>query len=48
MWRKKLLQRPLYKDLIIEINNSNYSKLGKKYGVSGNCIKKWFKFYEKH
>jgi hypothetical protein len=40
---KRKVERP-DKDLLIkELSESNYTKLGKKYGVSDNAIRKWLK-----
>ena len=41
------VERPSYETLIEELKQSNYSKVGRKYGVSDNCIRKWIQFYEK-
>lgn len=41
------VERPTYEVLIAEIKNSNYSAIGRKYGVSDNAIRKWVSFYEK-
>jgi len=43
--RRKVV-RPSYKVLIKEIEESNYCKVGIKYGVSDNAIRKWVKWYE--
>jgi hypothetical protein len=42
------VERPSYEVLINELKNSNYVQIGKKYGVSDNCIRKWIKIYEKY
>jgi very-short-patch-repair endonuclease len=42
------VERPSYEILKNEIDNCGYSSIGKKYKVSGNCIKKWINFYEKY
>ncbi len=44
---KRKVCRPEYETLINEVNNLGYSKVGKKYGVSDNAIRKWIKFYQK-
>jgi predicted nucleic-acid-binding Zn-ribbon protein len=41
------VERPPYNILLEEIKNSNYSAVGRKYGVSDNAIRKWISFYEK-
>ena len=40
------VERPSYDKLIKEIEESNYSALGRKYGVSDNAIRKWKQQYE--
>jgi len=39
-------ERPVYKELIKDINTIGYSATGRKYGVSDNTIRKWIKFYK--
>ena len=39
--------RPSYEELMSELEHSNYSAVGRKYGVSDNAIRKWVKSYEK-
>lgn len=41
-------ERPSFDILLNEIFNLGYSKVGKKYGVSDNTIRKWVKYYEKY
>lgn len=41
------VERPPYDILLKEIDESNYCKVGRKYGVSDNAIRKWIKNYEK-
>ena len=41
------VKRPSYDKLMKELEGSNYSKMGRKYGVSDNAIRKWIKAYEK-
>lgn len=36
-------ERPSKEQLIMEISQSNYVQVGKKYGVSDNAIRKWLK-----
>lgn len=45
---KRKVERPPYQQLINEISDLGYVKVGKKYGVTGNSIKKWIKTYEKY
>jgi very-short-patch-repair endonuclease len=40
-------ERPKYRDLLLEISESGYVKVSKKYGVSDNAIRKWIRSYEK-
>ena len=51
-YKKKFLEaskdRPSYTELINELQNSNYTQVGKNYGVSDNTIRKWIKKYEKY
>ena len=42
------VERPLYKDLINEIEKSSYLAVGRKYGVSDNAIRKWIRVYQKY
>lgn len=37
--------RPTKDELITLLSSSNYSKVGKQFGVSGNAVKKWLKYY---
>jgi hypothetical protein len=37
------IERPSNAQLLKELSQSNYVQLGKKYGVSDNCIRKWLK-----
>ena len=41
------VERPSLEMLLAELKESNYSLLGKKYGVSDNAIRKWIKIEEK-
>ena len=38
---------PPYEQLIKEIEETNYSAVGRKYKVSDNSIRKWVKYYKK-
>jgi hypothetical protein len=44
--KRKVMDRPDYETLKLEINNMGYSATGRKYGVSDNSIRKWIKYYE--
>lgn len=46
--KQRKVERPPYEQLIKEIEETNYSAVGRKYGVSDNAIRKWVKFYEKY
>lgn len=45
--RSRKVQRPPYKQLREDIENSSYKAVGRKYGVSDNSVRKWLAFYEK-
>lgn len=47
-FNQRKVERPSYNTLKQELNESNYSALGRKYGVSDNTIRNWLKMYEKH
>jgi len=34
--------------ILLDLEATNYSETGRKYGVSDNAIRKWVKFYEKN
>lgn len=40
--------RPLLETILQDLKDSNFISVGKKYGVSDNCIRKWIKQYEKN
>jgi hypothetical protein len=42
------VSRPSYEQLIEDVRNLTMVAIGKKYGVSDNCIRKWIKKYEKN
>jgi len=46
--KDRRVERPDYATLILEIEQTNYSSVARKYGVSDNSIRKWVKYYEKH
>jgi len=41
--RRKVKERPSKEQLLKEIEETNYCAVGRKYGVSDNCIRKWLK-----
>jgi predicted nucleic acid-binding Zn ribbon protein len=41
--RRKVKDRPSKEQLLKEIEETNYTAVGRKYGVNGNTIKKWLK-----
>jgi very-short-patch-repair endonuclease len=41
--KRKVENRPTIETLLQELSLSSYEKVGKKYNVTGNCIKKWLK-----
>ena len=45
--KNRKVQRPSYEELINMLNESNYSVIGRKYGVSDKAIRKWKILYEK-
>lgn len=46
--QNRKVERPPYNQLLKEIEESNYTAVGRKYGVSDNTIRKWIKYYEKY
>jgi len=45
--KTRKIKRPNKKILMRELKNSNYTQIGKKYGVSDNSIRKWVIYYNK-
>jgi hypothetical protein len=43
---KRKMQRPTKSDLKDDLRNMSYVKVGKKYGVSDNAVRKWAKTYQ--
>ena len=41
------VERPSYIQLQKDLEETNYVQVGKKYGVSDNCVRKWIKYFEK-
>jgi len=39
--------RPVYEQLLAEIEATSYVAVGRKYGVSDNAVRKWVRFYER-
>lgn len=46
--KRKIENRPTIKTLIKDIEEFGYEGTGRKYNVTGNCIKKWIKNYGKN
>lgn len=44
--KNRKVERPEYELLIKEVKENGYSKVGRRYGVSDNAIRKWIKFYK--
>lgn len=42
---RRIVERPSKEQLEIEISNSSWVSLGKKYGVSDNAVRKWARRY---
>lgn len=43
---RRIVERPPYGQLLAEIEQSSYSAVGRKYGVSDNAVRKWVRCYE--
>lgn len=43
---RRKVERPTKEQLIIDINTLPFTKIGIKYGVSDNAVRKWAKKYE--
>jgi hypothetical protein len=41
-------KRPPFEELKMEVKSLGLEGVGRKYGVTGNSIKKWIKTYEKY
>ena len=41
--RRKVKNRPSKEQLLKEVEETNYCAVGRKYGVTDNCIRKWLK-----
>ena len=46
--KRKVKNRPSLETLLEDLKTLPYTKVGKKYGVSDNCIRKWIKQYQKN
>lgn len=46
--KQRKVERPPYKQLLIEVDELGYMATGRKYGVSDNSIRSWIRFYEKY
>ena len=45
---RRIVERPPIEQLKEEIREMGLDGVGRKYGVSGNAIKKWIKTYQKY
>ena len=43
---QRKVERPPYEELMAELARSNWSAVGRKYGVSDNAVRKWVRWYE--
>lgn len=43
---RRKVERPPYEQLLAELAASNWSAVARKYGVSGNAVRKWVRWYE--
>ncbi len=41
------VDRPPYEELIAEVEATNWSAVGRRYGVSDNAVRKWMRAYER-
>ena len=46
--KRKVKNRPSLETLLEDLKTLPYTKVGLKYGVSDNCIRKWIKQYQKN
>ena len=44
---RRKVARPPYDQLLQQIEETGYSAVGRKYGVSDNAVRKWVRFYER-
>ena len=40
------MTRPLYEQLVADLDQMSVLALGRKYGVSDNAVRKWMRSYE--
>jgi transposase-like protein len=40
------VERPTYEQLRVDLSQMSFRAIGRKYGVSDNAIRKWFRSYE--
>lgn len=45
--KRKVVERPTYEQLLLDVEELGYTGSGKKYGVSDNAIRKWLKHFKK-
>lgn len=45
--QRKVINRPSLQELENLLLTNSYVKVGKMFGVSGNCIRKWIKYYKR-
>jgi|LauGreDrversion4_2_1035121.scaffolds.fasta_scaffold212111_3 hypothetical protein len=45
--KRKVIERPTYVQLMLDVEELGYTRSGKKYGVSDNTIRKWLKSFKK-
>jgi hypothetical protein len=45
--QRKVPERPPYEQLVAEVRETNWSAVGRKYGVSDNAVRKWVRAYER-
>ncbi len=46
--KQRKVDRPKYDVLKKMVENEGYVSVGKKYGVSDNCVRNWLRFYQKY
>lgn len=46
--QNRKVERPTKEILDLEIKNTSFEAVGRKYGVSGNAIRKWVRWYNKN
>ena len=45
--QRRIVERPPYTQLLAEISATNWSAVGRRYGVSDNAVRKWVRAYER-